>query len=60
MNTSINFHNVTNIEVKEVKHFPKDSETNEFFTRHIFVTDSNGNTTQISFFSDDKSVLKIV
>jgi hypothetical protein len=59
MNTSISFHNVTNLEVKEVKHFPKDSESKEFYTRHLFITDSNGNTSEVTLFADNRSALMI-
>jgi hypothetical protein len=59
MNTTINFQNVTEIEVKEINTYEKDSDINTFYTRYINVTDSNGNTIQLTFFSDKKSVLKI-
>lgn len=60
MNTTISFHNIKNIEVKETQSFPKDKHSKAFFTRHILITDEAGNTSEITFFSDDKSVLKIV
>lgn len=59
MNTAINFHNVTNLEVKEVKHFAKDSESKEFYTRHLLITDSNGNVSEVTLFADNRSALMI-
>jgi hypothetical protein len=60
INTSISFQNVTEIEIKEINTFEKDSEIDTFYTRYINVTDSNGNTIQLTFFSDKKSVLKFI
>lgn len=60
MNTTISFHNITDIEVKEIQSFGADKDSKAFFTRHIYITDKAGNVSEITFFSDNKSVLKIV
>jgi len=60
MNTTINFHNVTDVEVNEIRTFEKDQETDTFYSRHITITDSNGNKTEIVLFSDNRNAVKIV
>ena len=60
MNTTINFQNVTEIEVTDINTFERDQESDKFYTRYINVTDSNGNRIQLTFFSDNKSVLKLI
>ena len=57
MNTTVSFHNVTELEVKEIKHFGKDKDSKEFYTRHLYVTDASGNVSEITLFADNRSAL---